>query len=63
MRMRDVLSASSDSLLRWPESTERILEYNPWNITLALALRLDTVFTGWALLAALDAPFAACCDI
>lgn len=58
-----MLSASSNSLLRWPERTKRVLENDSMNIAFALALRLDTIFTGWALLAALDTPLAACCDI
>ena len=58
-----MLSASSKALLSWPEGTERVLENDPRNIAFALALGLDAVFTGRALLAALDAPLAACCDI
>ncbi len=54
-----MLSASSNSLLRWSESTKRILENDPRDIAFALAFRLDTIFTGWALLATLDAPLAA----
>ena len=62
MRMRGMLSASSNALLSWPEGTQRVLENDPRNIAFALALGFDTVFTGWALLATLDAPLAACCD-
>ena len=58
-----MLSASSNSLLRWPESTKRVLENDSRNIAFALALGLDTIFTGWALLSTFDAPLAACCDI
>lgn len=58
-----MLGASSNTLLGWPEGTKRVLENDPRNIAFALALGLDTVFTGRALLAALDAPLAACCDI
>ena len=63
MGMRGMLSASSNALLSGPEGTERVLENDPRNIAFALALGLDTVLTGRALLAALDAPLAACCDI
>ena len=63
MRMGRMLSARSNSLLRWPESTKRILENDSRNIAFALTLGLDTVFTGWAFLAALDAPLAACYDL
>ena len=63
MRMGGMLSASSNTLLRWPESTKRVLENDPRNIALALAFGLDAVFTGWPLLAALDAALAACCDV
>lgn len=62
MRMGGMLGTSSNSLLRGSESTKRVLENDPRNIAFALALRLDTVLTGWALLTALDAPLAACCD-
>lgn len=58
-----MLSASSNSLLCRPISTKRVLEDDSRNIAFALALGLDTVFTGWALLATLDAPLAACCDV
>ena len=63
MMMRGMLSASSNALLSWPEGTERVLEDDPRYIAFALALRLDTILTGWTLLAALDASLAACCDV
>lgn len=63
MRMGGMLSASSNTLLRWPESTKRVLENDPRNIAFALAFGLDAVLTGWPLLAALDAALAACCDV
>ena len=58
-----MLSAGSNALLSWPKGTERVLENDSRNIAFALALGLDTVLAGRALLAALDAPLAACCDI
>ena len=63
MRMGWMLSASSDPLLRWPESTKGVLKNNSRNIAFALALGLDTILTGWALLAALDTPLATCCNV
>ena len=57
-----MLSASGNSLLRGPKSTERILEDNSRNIAFAFTLGLDTILAGWALLAALDASLAASFD-
>lgn len=63
MGMGRMLGARSDSLLSRPESTKRVLENDSGDIAFALALRLDTIFTGWALLATLDATLATCCQI